>query len=88
MKNNKGIKYKICAATFALCLSVFLVIPCVAQGSNVVTPDFLQNYFSFIPVYQENQDINADKPTLLMSGRSINNLAFLRCGSVRRSDPI
>ena len=32
MKNNKGIKYKICAATFALCLSVFLVIPCVAQG--------------------------------------------------------
>ena len=36
------------------------------------------NYFSFIPVYQENQDINADKPTLLMSGRGINNLAFLR----------
>lgn len=36
------------------------------------------NYFSFIPVYQENQDINADKPTLLMSGRGINNLALLR----------
>ena len=36
------------------------------------------NYFSFIPVYQENQDIYADKPTLLMSGRGINNLAFLR----------
>ena len=36
------------------------------------------NYFSFIPVYQENQDINANKPTLLMSGRGINNLAFLR----------
>lgn len=36
------------------------------------------NYFSYIPVYQENQDINANKPTLLMSGRSINNLALLR----------
>ncbi len=36
------------------------------------------NYFSFIPVYQENQDINANKPTLLMSGRGINNLALLR----------
>lgn len=36
------------------------------------------NYFSFIPVYQENQNINADKPTLLMSGRGINNLALLR----------
>jgi hypothetical protein len=36
------------------------------------------NYFSYIPVYQENQDINADKPTLLMSGRGINNLALLR----------
>lgn len=36
------------------------------------------NYFSFIPVYQENQDINANKPTLLMSGRGIDNLALLR----------
>ena len=74
-------KFKKFLALFlaVLMLSSTFVFTASAEGTEENKgPAWNLNYFGCIPVYQENQDINADKPTLLMSGRSINNLALLR----------
>lgn len=74
-------KFKKFLALFlaVLMLSSTFVFTASAEGTEENKgPAWNLNYFGCIPVYQENQDINADKPTLLMSGRAINNLALLR----------
>lgn len=74
-------KFKKFLALFlaVLMLSSTFVFTASAEGTEENKgPAWNLNYFGCIPVYQENQDIYADKPTLLMSGRVINNLALLR----------